>query len=102
MGQPQDAVECHKLALMLKPNLVEAHINLGWALLALGRTTDAQPVFERALALRPDSLEAHRGLVRTLLAGRHRDDAVEAAMAALTIRETPETKALFVEALLRA
>ena len=30
------------------------------------------------------------------------DDALEAAMQALTIRETPETKALFLEALQRS
>ncbi len=39
---------------MLKPNMAEAHVNLGLALLALGRPAEARPRFEQALALRPD------------------------------------------------
>ena len=46
-------------AIALKPDLVDAHIRLGTALLQSDRPDEAQQSFAAALALAPDSTEAH-------------------------------------------
>jgi len=48
--------------LALKPDLVEAHHNLGLVLRALGRMEDAAASFRAAVALRPSLVEAHVSL----------------------------------------
>jgi spermidine synthase len=49
-------------ALRIKPGYVDAHINLGIALLRLGRLTEAMGHWEQVVRLRPDYAEAHYDL----------------------------------------
>jgi protein O-GlcNAc transferase len=63
------AVELIGRAIKLKPNLAEAHNNLGNVLLALKRPADALASYDQAIALNPNFAEAHnnRGIALTEL-----------------------------------
>ena len=54
----------------MKPDCVEAHNNLGTALMELGRFSEAEAAFERAIVIDPECAEAHhnRSLVLLLTA----------------------------------
>lgn len=55
--------------LRAAPRLPEAHVNLGYALLGLGRHADARAAFERATTLRPGQANAYYGLALAWEAG---------------------------------
>src|ERR1700733_9734736 len=63
LGRP-DAAELLKRAITLKPDLAEAHNDLGNVLGAQGKFVQAAACFERAAVLKPDFADAHynRGL----------------------------------------
>jgi protein O-GlcNAc transferase len=63
LGRP-DAAELLKRAVTLKPDLAEAHNDLGNVLGAQGKFVQAAACFERAATLKPDFADAHynRGL----------------------------------------
>jgi predicted O-linked N-acetylglucosamine transferase (SPINDLY family) len=63
LGRP-DAVELLKRAVTLKPDLAEAHNDLGNVLGAQGKFVQAAAAFEHAAVLKPDFADAHynRGL----------------------------------------
>lgn len=48
--------------LVLAPRLPEAHVNLGFALLDLGRAKEARTAFDEATVLRPQQANAYYGL----------------------------------------
>jgi tetratricopeptide (TPR) repeat protein len=51
------------------PQLPEAHVNLGYALLGAGRADDARRAFDHATTLRPDQANAYYGLALAHEAG---------------------------------
>jgi hypothetical protein len=53
---------CYRRAIELRPQLPEAHYNLGNTLHSLERLEEAAASFERALELRPEYAEAHYNL----------------------------------------
>lgn len=55
------ATALHRV-LALAPQLPEAHVNMGYALLGLQRPEQAQRFFDRATALKPDQANAYYGL----------------------------------------
>jgi predicted Zn-dependent protease len=55
------AVALHRV-LALAPQLPEAHVNMGFALLGLKRADEAQAFFDAATALKPDQANAYYGL----------------------------------------
>lgn len=57
----QASTDLHRV-LELAPELPEAHVNLGFAMLGLGRSALARDAFERATALRADQANAYYGL----------------------------------------
>jgi predicted O-linked N-acetylglucosamine transferase (SPINDLY family) len=61
LGRP-DAPDILARAVALKPDVAEAHNDLGVVLGARGRFSEAAAAFERATALRPDYAEAHANL----------------------------------------
>lgn len=65
-GHHERAVEQFHAALHLVPTLPEAHVNLGFALLALGRTSEARDAFRTALDIRPMQANAYWGLAVSL------------------------------------
>jgi tetratricopeptide (TPR) repeat protein len=56
------AVEAWRGVLQLSPNLTEAHVNLGFALLGQQQPVPARQSFERAIDLRPGQANAYYGL----------------------------------------
>jgi len=52
--------------LELAPNLPEAHVNMGFALLGLGKPAAARDFFESATVLRPQQTNAYYGLAMAL------------------------------------
>ncbi|MDX1607539.1 MAG: tetratricopeptide repeat protein, partial [Candidatus Competibacterales bacterium] len=65
-GRPQAAVEALHRVLELAPELPEAYVNLGYALLALERPAAAREAFDTALELRPRQVNAYYGLAVAL------------------------------------
>ena len=65
LGRP-DAPDLLARAVTLKPDVAEAHNDLGVVLGARGRFAEAAAAFERAVALRPDYAEAHNNLAGAL------------------------------------
>ena len=61
LGRP-DAPDILARAVALRPDVAEAHNDLGVVLGARGRLAEAAAAFERAAALRPDYAEAHANL----------------------------------------
>lgn len=59
------ATALHRV-LALAPELPEAHVNMGYALLGLRRAAEAQAFFEAALALRPEQANGYYGLAMAL------------------------------------
>jgi tetratricopeptide (TPR) repeat protein/2-polyprenyl-3-methyl-5-hydroxy-6-metoxy-1,4-benzoquinol methylase len=101
-GRIDDAIEAYRGALAHKPDCAEVHNNLGLAWFALGRRDEALDSYRRAIAAKPGYIEAHDNLARMFVAERATGEALQVIERALGIRETTETKALFVECLKRA
>lgn len=57
-----EAVQTLERVLELAPDMPEAHVNLGFALLGLEQPGEARRAFERAIDLRPDQANAYYGL----------------------------------------
>jgi tetratricopeptide (TPR) repeat protein/SAM-dependent methyltransferase len=96
-GNIEEAIESFSDALARMPGLAEAHNNLGIALVAIVRSDEAWQSYQRAVAAKPDYIEARNNLARIFIAERATAQALDVLKQALVIRETDETKALFVE-----
>jgi Flp pilus assembly protein TadD len=64
--QHEHAVTAFHRVLVLDPSMPEAHVNLGFALLGLGRAREARDFFESAIDLRQEQLNAYYGLAMAL------------------------------------
>jgi Flp pilus assembly protein TadD len=62
-GRFQEAIATCTAGLHRHPAYISAHVTLGRALLALGRSGEAKAQFEHVLMLAPENLAAIRGLV---------------------------------------
>lgn len=94
-GRPQDAVPKLEQVLAARPDDVDARLNLGLALLALGRLDDAEAAFRNVVQRAPGYADAWIGLARVEQRrgdlGAARDMANEARRAA---PDSPEVIAL--------
>ena len=61
-GQLEFAVTALHEVLKRSPQMPEAHVNMGFALLGLGRLDAAGPFFDTAIELRPGQVNAYYGL----------------------------------------
>jgi tetratricopeptide (TPR) repeat protein len=66
----EKALGLERRALMLDPDLADAHVWMGAALLALDRTDEAISAIEEGIRLEPDNGQAHQGLARALWVGK--------------------------------
>jgi tetratricopeptide (TPR) repeat protein len=66
IGRLEDAETCFSKAIAIKPDLAEAHCNLGITLQELGRLVDAETSYKKAIAIKPDYAEAYCNLGNTL------------------------------------
>ncbi len=64
--------------LLIAPSMPEAHVNMGYALIGLGRTQEAGDFFASALELRKEQVNAYYGLAVALDAGGDRAGAIGA------------------------
>ena len=64
------AIDLTRRALTIDPQLAEAHMYLGAALLNLGKTDEAIPEIREALRLEPDNGQARQALARALWVGK--------------------------------
>ena len=67
--QYEHAVTALHRVLVLSPQLPEAHVNMGFALLGLKRAKEARDFFDGAIALRPGQANAYYGLALAYEAG---------------------------------
>lgn len=73
-GRLDEAIECYRAVLALRPEGAEAHFNLGNAYSEQGRIDEGIASFQQALALAPDFAAAHANLGSAFLQrGRHRE-----------------------------
>lgn len=85
-GQDAEATAIYGRVLKLKPDLAEAHNNLGVALGKLGRLIEAAAAYRRAVEIKSDYAEAYFNLGVTLAALRRFDDAEPMYRRALVLR----------------
>lgn len=64
--QYEQALTAFHRVIELAPDMPEAHVNAGFALIGLGRFALARDFFEGALALRKDQVNAYYGLAEAL------------------------------------
>ena len=62
LGLMAEATDCCRRAIALRPDVAEAHNNLGNALLAQGQFEEAAASFRQALKIKPGIDEAHNNL----------------------------------------
>ena len=61
-GLHKKAIEAYKQAIRIKPDIAEAHYNLGVAYGELGMYREAMEAFKQAIRIKPDDAEAHYNL----------------------------------------
>ncbi len=96
-GKLDEAVACFRHALVLKPDLAEIHNNLGSALKDQGKLDEALVCYRRAIELRPSYVDALNNLALLLMEQGNANVALNAIKLSLQIKETAETKRIFVE-----
>ena len=66
MRKPDDAMECLRMAIKIKPDYAQAYNTMGNAELMRGRLDDSVACFRNALKYKPDFAMAHSNLIYTL------------------------------------
>ena len=84
-GRTAEAISDYEQALTLKPDLAEAHCDLGLALSAVGRTPQAIDHLRQAVAIDPNYVDAKTYLACLLANTGDSADAMELCYRALTI-----------------
>lgn len=69
-GLIEEALEIERRALGIDPDLADAHVWMGAALLNLGRTDEAIRSIRTAIRLEPDNGQAHQTLARAFWVGK--------------------------------
>ena len=88
LGKLDEAVQCHRQALRLDPNLPETHNNLGNVLRQQGEQEQAAAAYREAIRLRADYAEAHNNLGILLREREELPAAIEHFQEALRIDPT--------------
>ena len=96
-GRFDSAIASYRQALALRPDYADAHNNIGTALIATGSIGDAVAHYRRALAIKPALFDTYTNLASALLADGDSDAALGVVAHALSIRETPSIRTLFVQ-----
>jgi tetratricopeptide (TPR) repeat protein len=76
LGQAEQAVNYHTMAARFDPNFVEAHFNLGNALVEVGRSDEAVASYYKTVELNPGLAEAFNNLGNALNASGKAEDAI--------------------------
>jgi Flp pilus assembly protein TadD len=84
-GRNTEAASAYRQFIAMRPDVVEARVNLANLLAATGAHAEAEIVYRGAVALRRDLPEAHFGLANMLRAQGKMEEAVTAYRAALAL-----------------
>ena len=98
-GRLAQAEHGYRDVLAIDPRHADALHWLGVAASQRGDQTEALHCFRQAMTLRPDSSVTATNIAHALLLAGRTEEAANAAAHALAIAETPQAKALFVQAL---
>src|SRR5262249_17378523 len=79
------AAECYRSAIVLQPDLIDAHYNLGIVLAEQHLLFDAEASYRQAIALDPSYVNAHKNLGNTLKEQGRFDTAIECYRRALKL-----------------
>ncbi len=85
-GRLAEATAAYRRLLAIRPDLAEAHNNLGLVLWRQAERAQAVASFLRALALRPDLADAHNNLGNALLAEGRLDEAAARYQQVIALR----------------
>jgi Flp pilus assembly protein TadD len=85
-GRLNEAIAQYEEALRLKPDYVEAHYDLGNALISAGRAPEAIAQYGEALRLQPDIFAAHSNLGNALMSVGRTPEAITQYEEALRLR----------------
>jgi protein O-GlcNAc transferase len=85
-GQLVAAEACYRQVLATQPNLAEAHLNLGDALMGQGKLDDAVAAQRQAIRIKPDLVLAYLNLGNALTYQNKFDEAVDACRRAIRIK----------------
>ena len=78
LKQYEHAITALHRVLQLSPQLPEAHVNMGFAMLGAGKNKEAKDFFAGTLALRAEQINAHYGAALAMKAlGEHEDASAE-------------------------
>ncbi|MEO8331907.1 MAG: tetratricopeptide repeat protein [Gallionella sp.] len=101
LGRLDEAEASYRLALKFKPAFAEAHCNLGNTLRDLGRLDEAEASYRLALQAKPDFVDALNNLALLFNEQGKSMMALNIVKQSLQIKETEETKSIFVACLKR-
>jgi predicted O-linked N-acetylglucosamine transferase (SPINDLY family) len=82
----QEAAAAYRHAIAIKPDFVDAYINLGTVVLALGRREEAVTIFRDAIAISPENAMALGNLGKALQDLGRIDEAIDTYLAAVTLK----------------
>jgi predicted O-linked N-acetylglucosamine transferase (SPINDLY family) len=85
-GQLDQAIASYQMAIRLKPDLAEAHNNLGNAFKSIGQLDQAVLCYRQAIRLRSDLAEAHNNLGNALKIKGQLDEAIAACRQAVRLK----------------
>ncbi|MFT4862954.1 MAG: tetratricopeptide (TPR) repeat protein/SAM-dependent methyltransferase [Pseudohongiellaceae bacterium] len=94
LGNLEEAIDCYQLALKLKPDLAEAHVNMGNALQNKGDLKQAIDCYKKALDINADLFQAYNNLGNALQAKGDVDTAIKNFQKATKLK--PDYAAAFV------
>jgi hypothetical protein len=99
LGRLEQAEASYRQAIALKPDLIEAHSNLGANLKDLGRLEEAEASCRKAIAMKPDYADALNNLGIILYANGDLDSALESMEKANSINPKSQSIRLLLTVL---
>jgi tetratricopeptide (TPR) repeat protein len=84
-GRIAEAVSAYRQFIALRPDVVEARVNLAGLVAAIGAHADAEALYREVVAMRRDLPEARFGLANVLRAQGRLEEAVDAYRAGLAL-----------------
>src|SRR6516225_3492228 len=85
-GKFDEAVAAYRQAIGIRPDLAEAHSNLGNALFGQHKLDEAVAAYRQAIGIRPDLAAAHSNLGNALFGQHKLEEAVAAYRQAISIK----------------
>ena len=85
-GNLEKALEAYGKALSIKPDYVDAYINMGTALRDQGKLDEAITTYKESIALKPDYAEAYNNLGNALKDKGKLEEAIDAFQKAISIK----------------